>query len=896
MTISFHIRFHTTFGQQLFVSGNVEQLGNNDISAAFLLSYLSDEYWGGSIELDVEKQMELSYQYILRDGKGEVVEGEEERRSILSSTTKELIVVDSWNDPGNPENSFFTQPFSNVIFARSSKETKRKLPSFVTHEFRIKAPLLSADETVCILGSGRTLNEWETNNPLLLFNKNGWFSIQISLVNSEFPVEYKYGIFNSKEKKFKEFEQGENRVLNFEGGLNKLVIVHDGFLRIKRPYWKGAGIAIPVFSLRTNNGFGVGEFNDLRLLADWAKQTSLRMIQILPVNDTTCTNTWQDSYPYSAISAFALHPLYIHLDAVAGDKHKQILSGLKKKQKKLNMLPEVDYEQVLTFKLSVLRELFDAQKDAFETDPEYIEFFGINSEWLIPYAAFSYLRDKNKTADYSKWKIHSIYNAEVIRKFVSPSQKRYSQLSFYYFVQYHLHKQLLAASEYAHKNGIILKGDIPIGISRNSVDSWIAPQSYKMDQQAGAPPDDFAIKGQNWGFPTYNWKQMQADGYSWWRKRFTQMSKYFDAFRIDHILGFFRIWSIPIEAVEGILGKFDPVIPIHISAFHSKRIWFEHDRYCKPYITDHILELELGDQVDFVKENFLDTSTEPGRYQFKPAFDSQHKIDEHISEMADDGSYIRQGLFNLMSNVILIEEKNSQGQEYHFRIAMDQTNSFKSLDEYTQKQLLELYIDYFFRKQDELWKKEALSKLPVLKRSTNMLICGEDLGMVPDCLPEVMQQLAILSLEIQRMPKDPSTAFFLPKNAPYLSVVTPSTHDMSTIRGWWEENKTKTQLFYNLILGHYGEAPAFCEPGISREIVIQHLFSPAMWSVFQMQDLLGMSQTLRRENPNEERINQPADPKHYWRYRIHLPLETLIKERTFNEEVKSLVLTSGRGN
>jgi 4-alpha-glucanotransferase len=205
-----------------------------------------------------------------------------------------------------------------------------------------------------------------------------------------------------------------------------------------------------------------------------------------------------------------------------------------------------------------------------------------------------------------------------------------------------------------------------------------------------------------------------------------------------------------------------------------------------------------------------------------------------------------------------------------------------------------LYVNYFFRRQDEFWKKEALAKLPFLKRSTDMLVCGEDLGMVPNCVPDVMKQLGMLSLEIQRMPKDPKKQFFHPADAPYLSVVTPSTHDMSTIRGWWEEDRTLSQKFYNNELGQPGTAPYFCEPWIVKSIINQHLYSPAMWSIFQIQELLGISEKLRRENPNDERINVPANAKHYWRYRMHISLEDLMKEEEFNNELKGYVEASGR--
>jgi 4-alpha-glucanotransferase len=193
-----------------------------------------------------------------------------------------------------------------------------------------------------------------------------------------------------------------------------------------------------------------------------------------------------------------------------------------------------------------------------------------------------------------------------------------------------------------------------------------------------------------------------------------------------------------------------------------------------------------------------------------------------------------------------------------------------------------------------LWQKKAMQKLPGLKRSTNMLVCGEDLGMVPHCVPEVMKSLGILSLEIQRMPKEKNATFAHPANAPYLSVITPSTHDMSTIRSWWTEDREKTQYFYNHILGHYGQAPDTCEAPINKEILLQHLYSPAMWSIFQLQDILGISENLRRPNPDEERINLPSDPENHWKYRMHLTLEDLIKQTAFNTELQAYITASGR--
>jgi 4-alpha-glucanotransferase len=248
------------------------------------------------------------------------------------------------------------------------------------------------------------------------------------------------------------------------------------------------------------------------------------------------------------------------------------------------------------------------------------------------------------------------------------------------------------------------------------------------------------------------------------------------------------------------------------------------------------------------------------------------------------------GLFDLISNVILLEAAG----ELHFRFAMEQTSSFKNLPAETQGKLRELYVDYFFRRQDDFWKREAMQKLPALKRVTDMLICGEDLGLVPACVPEVMRDLGFLSLEIQRMPKALGQEFSSPSDAPYLSVITPATHDMSTLRGWWEENRELMQKFFNQELGLPGEAPAAAEPWIVQSIVRQHLASPAMWSIFQWQDLLGMDGSLRRENVAAERINVPANPNFYWRYRLHLTLERMLQADGFNALLKEMLAISGR--
>ncbi len=893
MRIEFYLRFQTQYGQRVSVVGNLSSLGDGNPAAALPLRYLNDEFWYVPVEIDPSEKGSLTYHYIFQNAGGEtIIEGEQARVVELSNSSTDLVLIDTWNDESFYENAFATAPFTQV-FLKEGKRPRLKKEGGYTHLFKVKAPLLKPTENVCLVGNSPAIGAWNRSKPVLLAKKDEWWIAEVSLTAEDLPLSYKYGVADAVTGEFIAFEGGENRVLFSEDTTDKTTIVHDAFVRLPNATWKGAGIAIPVFSLRTANSFGIGEFTDIKALADWSKTVGLKLIQLLPINDTSATMTWRDSYPYAAISAFALHPIYINLSKVAGKKGAASIKSLAKKQKALNALAEVDYEQVIRFKLAVLKELYEADAMAFLKEEEYKEFFNDNRGWLVPYAAFCYYRDRFGTSDFSKWKEVSAYNADEAARIGTNKSKSFKNVAFHYFVQYHLHLQLKDAVDYAHKKGLAIKGDIPIGIYRYGADAWTAPDLYNMDMQAGAPPDDFAVKGQNWGFPTYNWQRMEENHFDWWKARFRQMSNYFDAFRIDHILGFFRIWSVPMDAVEGILGRFIPALPVSPYEFGERGIWFDRDRYCKPFIIDAILYQTFGELTQLVKESFLEENNRGG-YDLREEFNTQRRVESYFAmqEEEEESSRLKQGLFDLIANVLLLEE---DGERYHFRISMDSTTSFQYLDEGTKWKLRDLYVNYFFRRQDQFWKGEAMKKLPALKQATNMLICGEDLGMVPDTVPDVMKRLGILSLEVQRMPKNPQIEFFYPKDAPYLSVVTPSTHDMSTVRGWWEEDRSRTQKFFNQVLGEGGDAPYFCEAWVNRAVVLQHLYSPAMWAIFQWQDMMGMSETLRRQNPQEERINEPANPQHYWRYRMHIPLEQLCKEKAFNEEVKDYITNSGRG-
>jgi 4-alpha-glucanotransferase len=989
MKITFRLRFYTHFGQSLFLCGNHEALGVGKIENAIPLRYLDSEFWEATIEIPSPPDKKFSYRYILRNPNGSMIEDWEDSRAInpASLASGNVLVIDSWNDMGAAQNVFYTEPFKNVLLKNEQTGVSETAPQNSTHTFKVKAPLLKQGETLCILGGGEALGNWSTQSPRLLNLTPGedFLTARLDLSKERFPVEYKYGVYSVEQARFVHYEEGENRVLRAEAKQsaadlqsadiaqipgrssadyksaapsgNLHILVNDGFVRLPATTWRGAGLAIPVFSLRSEKSFGVGEFADLKLLVDWGSKIGLKLIQILPINDSTATHTWLDSYPYAATSAFALHPLYLNLNSIASDANKPLLKKLEPERKRLNALEALDYEAVMKAKLSFIREIFPSQKTETFSSAEYREFFEKNKHWLKPYAAFSYLRDKFGSPDFNQWPAFRTYNAEEVEALaandwsaglrpgeskavsetgrVGDPRSACDEIELHYFIQFHLHTQLRGAVEYAHARGLILKGDLAIGVSRLSADVWQYPELFNPDLQAGAPPDPFSDKGQNWGFPTYNWPRMKQDGFAWWRRRFEQMSAYFDAFRIDHILGFFRIWSIPAHAVEGILGYFVPAIPLRIEEFQQREIPFHRERYVKPLINDEVLSEIFGGDAEHVKREFLN-SENLGHYSLKPEFATQRRVEKYFTakttspspatkERERDGvrvglenapnkivssspqpspplhggegestAKLKAGLFDLISNVILIEAESADGPEYHFRFFMDRTTSFKFLDPQTQSQLRDLYVDYFFRRQDAFWANEAMQKLPAFKRCTNMLICGEDLGLVPDCVPDVMKHLGILSLEVQRMPKQMNRDFSRPAEAPYLSVVTPSTHDMSTIRGWWEEDRNATQKFYSTELGLPGDAPQICTGALNEAVIAQHLASPAMWSIFQLQDLLGVDEQLRHPNPAAERINVPANPKNYWQYRMHLSLERLQSSERFNNRLRDLIGNSGR--
>lgn len=893
MTIRFSIHFVTKWGESLNLL--IRTLTNEGQQSEVRLEMLCDPGFNWKAEFEIAHPViSIHYKYhLVLASQAEIPEFGEYRSLSMPEDSNSVEVVDSWRT-SNGDSAFTSTVFSQCNF----KRTESLVPEPITGNLILQLFCLQVepDRHIAIVGNQKSLGNWDVAKKVRL-NESTFPVWWVSLDTAElqFPLEYKYLIVDTATDEVLAWGGGPNRQLAQVNTQVTTIVTDEHFIRTL-PSWKGAGVAIPVFSLRSKKGWGIGEFYDLKLMIDWAVVTGQKMIQTLPINDTILYHSNYDSYPYNAVSVYALHPVYLHLDAVGKIKDPERKAYYADRKKEFNAKSFADYQAVMNLKWEYLREVYaDTGKKVLKS-AEFKQFFDANKVWLVSYAVFSYLRDLYGTPEFTTWPHFSVYKAEEIEQLARPENDSYAEIAFFYFLQFHLTKQLTEVHEYARSQGICIKGDIPIGVSPRSVDAWVEPENFTTSMQAGAPPDDFSVTGQNWGFPTYNWERMAKDDYSWWKNRFLKLAEYFDAYRIDHILGFFRIWEIPQDAVWGLTGSFHPSLPFTVAELKEKGIAWDEARFLKPYLREHVLQSVFGAYAEEAMRVFFDQDGWQN-YKFKPAFDTQKKVEHHFASLgynfATKDVLIRDGLYQLHCEVLFLRDAR-QPDKYHPRISMHSSATFRDLPEGTRRLLDAIYVDYYYHRHNEFWKQQALNKLPALITSTTMLVCGEDLGMVPDTVPEVMQQLEIVSLEIQRMPKKPHHEFAMPCDAPYLSVCTTSTHDMNPIRAWWLEDKVVTQRFYNRALGLQGPAPEQCETWIAERIIQQHLESKAMWVILPWQDWMAIDKRYAHENPHSERINVPSNPRNFWCYRMHLNLEDLVKANDINQHILQLITASGR--
>ena len=874
MKLKFSIQYGTQWGQNLYVVITYRSSDHTEKTQRLMMVTTDGMEW--SLETTVLESRKhpitsFLYNYQVEDNDGNVIRKEWDAipRIYYFDSSKDYVMADRWRDVPLQYHLYSKAYLTTMGLEDNDKVEPLRVPLYrKTILFRVSAPQLQKGQSVAIVGSHPALGSWNVARYLRM-ESIGRFEWLLS-VNVEavlLPIEYKYVIVDDNTHAFVAWEEGDNRttvgLLPADQTMvpdGTVLVAYGESLRVKEQTWRAAGVVIPVFSLRTKESYGVGDFGDLRRLVDWCVATGMKVIQLLPVNDTTCSGNWSDSYPYNIVSAFALHPHYLDLEELGTLKSKTKITAYHRQRQELNAIGYSDYEAVDRVKRSYVEEVFVERGQQTLDSKDFKLWYAENKEWLEPYA---------------KW--------------VS-AKSSYSSAAVVYYVQYHLHIQLKSAADYARSKGIFIKGDVPIGVNGDSVETATHPEFYHLDAQTGAPPDAFSQNGQNWGFPTYNWKSGLVE---WFHRRLKWMEQYFDAIRIDHILGFFRIWEIPEDAVFGILGHFSPSLPMTVGEIEYFGLPFRKELFTRPFINDRVLDKLFGLHAPYVREHFL-VARSYGLYDIKAEYDTQKKVQKAFDGRTDENSlWIRDGLYRLISGVLFLEDPQ-QPEMYHPRIGVIGEPVFDALTAEEKDAFMRLYNNYYYQRHNFFWGGEAIRKITDVFGTTRMLCCGEDLGMLPDCVAPVLDQLRVLTLEIQSMPKQNGYEFAHLDANPYRSVATISTHDMSPLRLWWSESPERTQRYYVSMLQKLGRAPEQLPAHLAEEIIGRHLYCPSMLCLLSLQDWLAMDGELRGKNPRDERINVPSDPYNRWKYRMHITIEELLKADKYNNKVKTMIQRSKR--
>lgn len=898
MNILLNITYDTSFGEELVLNLITGREEGSIVTTPYRMHTNDGHVWKCDLNLGLETGTHIDYYYTVVRGETTVVRSEwvvePHRLELTSMRGGPFVVYDHWL--GIPSDSYlYSSAFTDCI--RRRRMSPAPLVNYpVTARVKVRAPQLKGRERLVLVGSDLSLGAWNVADGVTMYehNYNEWVAdIDVTRLAGR-TFEFKFVAVDVHDPGDLLWEDGMNRRIDLPDMKENQVVVYEldeAFFPIYDV--RCAGTQVPVFSLRSRTSFGVGDFGDLKKMVDWISKTQQRVLQLLPINDTTTTHTWTDSYPYSCISIFALHPQYVDLNALPPIEDEAERQRFEALRQELNALPRIDYERVNNAKTEYLQILYGQEGKKVLASAEFKRFFDEAGIWLVPYAQYCYLREKYGTADFSRWPDHNHFDESERKALSGQRNVAFKNVAFYYYVQFILNTQMSEVHDYARTKGVILKGDIPIGVSRYGCDVWQEPRYFNLNGQAGAPPDDFSVNGQNWGFPTYNWDEMLKDGCRWWVRRFSNMAKFFDAYRIDHVLGFFRIWEIPVNAVHGLLGQFSPALGMTREEIEAYGLHFQEELFTEPFITDWVLDRMFGERADMVRQTYLEP-THDGRYRMKEEYNTQRKVEAAFADKTDqDDLNLRDGLYALISDVLFVRD-HKDANKFHPRISVQFDFIYESLYDSDKYLFNKIYNDYYYRRNNQFWYREAMNKLPKIVEATRMLVCAEDLGMVPDCVSWVMNELKILSLELQSMPKDPHVRFGVLARNPYRSVCTISSHDTPTLRQWWDEDWTRTQDFFNNVLQKYGAAPHPLPGWLARDIISRHLLCPSMLCILTIQDWMSIDEGLRLADADAERINVPSNPHHYWRYRMHVNIEDLIEGHDFNQNITDLVKESGR--
>ena len=728
MNILLSVIYGTSFGEELVLNLITGVKDGIKLSTPYRMRTVNGREWTCNLKVDLRKGTYVDYYYSVVRGEDNVVRSEwrnEPHRLELNTLRGDTITVyDHWIDL--PDDSYlYSSAFTDCI--RRRKILPVALSDYpVTVRLKVRAPQLSDKQRLAVTGNEDVLGGWDVFKaiPMVEHNYNEWIvDIDVTKLKSNI-IYFKFLAVDVHDRADVLWEDCMNRRVELPDMKEGDVIVYEldeAFFPIYD--LRCAGTQVPLFSLRSRSSFGVGDFGDLKKMIDWVALTQQRVLQLLPVNDTTTTHTWTDSYPYSSISIFALHPQYADLNALPAIEDEAERARFEALRQELNALPQVDYERVNNAKTEYLNILYRQEGGKVLASAGFKKFFDESKSWLVPYAQYCYLREKYGTAEFSKWPDHHNFDEAERAALSDQRNAAFKQVAFYYYVQYVLDMQMSDAHRYARLKGVVLKGDIPIGVNRNGCDVWQEPRYFNLNGQAGAPPDDFSVNGQNWGLPTYNWDEMMKDGCEWWIRRFANMARFFDAYRIDHVLGFFRIWEIPFNSVHGLLGQFSPSLGMTREEIEAYGLHFQEELFTEPFITDWVLERMFGERAAMVRETYLEPSHD-GRYRMKEQYDTQRKVEAAFAGKTDKADTdLRDGLYALISDVLFVRD-HKDANKFHPRISVQFDFVYESLYDSDKYLFNKIYNDYFYRRNNQFWYREAMNKLPKIIDATRMLVCA----------------------------------------------------------------------------------------------------------------------------------------------------------------------------
>ena len=671
---------------------------------------------------------------------------------------------------------------------------------------------------------------------------------------------------------------------------------------------KRTGIVVPLSALYTKECPSCGDFLALKDLADFCQKAGFSIVQLLPVNDTGT-----QSSPYSGLSAFALHPLFIRISALpefkaAMKSNKAFSTEYKNFEKNFEYKRRFNYAEVLSEKVKLLHLLFNYiekknakdEAEAAKLNKELAEFVSKNL-WIIPYAVFKNIKDENMQASWKSWEpsLQKLSYDQIKLKWQNKAKK--SSHDFFVWCQLRASQQFKEGAECLRAKNIILKGDIPILMNEDSVDCWTYPEFFRQELRAGSPPDGGNPMGQNWGFPTYDWDRLEADEFTWWKDRIKTSAQYYDAFRIDHILGFFRIWAASEKDTTAYLGHTIPYADFSHKTLND--LGFSDDRIkwlSEPHIPTGTIESITWnhDEATAVLEKLCDRVNSEELWNFKKEIEGDKEIYAmHFFDDEGKDNAIKNALAEKWRDRSLIQIKKDHFVKVY---TFQNSTAWKTLSWEEQEKLKKLFAETEV-KENELWGKQAETTLSAIVHASDMIPCAEDLGVNLAVMPEVLKKLDILSLKVIRWTREwekPGQPYIPFADYPELSVATTSVHDSSTLRQWWNQEKDSVWAFLNsLQADNKPDGNSAFIPEIAEFIMRAFAKCKSSLLINPLQDYLFLEHSFYLENENDERINIPGSVNDFnWTYRIPVTISEMAENKGLLNKIKTIVeLHDGQG-